>query len=818
MAESGTDSSDPHVFERMLRGLLPGLDLRFQENRTVETFLGGKHCGGLIAGIPALRIDDERQHFSLPAVLRGMHGEDYALMIISRPVAENDLGSQLRAVWAARDDCHQFGRRTRHREHGQASSWHEDTTEGTNSSKTKSKGLGGSIVLLSGTLSSSSQDTSSKGRTTGAGGEQHWSESLTQEEQNSLALELERLAERHGDRLLRAANVGAWETAITFATATKQGRGVLAGLLLGELAKPSTDVFPPRAYYADLGPERPLLLPMADRLSTVFPRSLASYLTSEEVAAIASPPSEDLPGYEVRRRPALSLTDAFAPTQGWKVGRICDHGRPLEGTDVRLGPTDLAKHLFVCGLTGTGKTTTVREILAAAAAADVPFLVLESAKRDYRQLLAADALGDKLHVFTPGDPTVAPLQMNPFYVLPGVAAGVHIDYLKAIFNASFSLFGPMPYIVEKCLHNIYTKRGWDLTCGTHPQLYGRDGQPDCQRYKEPESLAFFPTVLDLRDEVQNYVRRSGYRGELSDNIRTAIITRLESLAVGAKGLLFNSKTRLDVRRLLANPTVIELEALSDDDDKAFVVGLLLTFISEFRQTTNPALNPYMEKGDDLQHVLVIEEAHRLLKNVTQERQSEYLGNPAGQGGRVLCERDFRDAFPWARESPSSNRFHPSCCPTSSRTPTRKSSIGWCRVTIRLCSRRPWGFMRTRRSTSRLSGPDHALYAREGMQRRLSLRLPAPYRRCESPTIGCGERCARGCHSTRTTPAAPQRFAVLSVRRASRRSKNSCAPSPAEKCLRLRHTRRSRFQWCRPSIFRTTKAPPKATSNGFSCSA
>jgi len=57
----------------------------------------------------------------------------------------------------------------------------------------------------------------------------------------------------------------------------------------------------------------------------------------------------------------------------------------LNGIHVALAPEDLAKHLFVCGLTGSGKTTTVKELLTKA---PVPFLVLESAKRDYRKLLA----------------------------------------------------------------------------------------------------------------------------------------------------------------------------------------------------------------------------------------------------------------------------------------------------------------------------------------------------------------------------------------------------------------------------------------------
>jgi len=132
---------------------------------------------------------------------------------------------------------------------------------------------------------------------------------------------------------------------------------------------------------------------------------------------------------------------------------------------------DLNKHVFVCGLTGSGKTTTVKHILKTLAQNDgTPFLVLESAKRDYRQLLANDVFKESLNIFTIGDATVSPIRFNPFYIQEGVHPLVHIDYLKAIFNASFSLYGPMPSIVEKCLHAIYISKGWDLTLGTHPSL------------------------------------------------------------------------------------------------------------------------------------------------------------------------------------------------------------------------------------------------------------------------------------------------------------------------------------------------------------
>jgi hypothetical protein len=625
MTDNTSTVSDPYVFERILRGLLPGLSVAFVETETIESFLRGKHYGGVVAGVPSLKIGDERQRFNLPAVIRSMHGESYALLFVSRPVESQQVARQLQRVWQVRDDCHLLAKRSRTLESGEGRHWHRDEGESESTSNSSAEGL--FLILMN--TSSTEQHQRGKSITTGQGGEKHWSASLTEEEQDSVALELERFAERQAERLRKAANVGEWETAITFAAETESGRDILAGALLGELAKPSTDVFPPRVYYRQLDRDCPLLLPGLDDISSVFPRSLASYLTGEELASIAAPPTDHLPGYDVRRTPALSLCGAGPGSlNGWKLGVVCEHGRPLDGVNVEIGPDDLAKHLFVCGLTGTGKTTTVRELLMKA---PVPFLVLESAKRDYRKLLGAEGLRDRMIVYTVGDATVCPLSMNPFYVMPGVSALVHIDFLKAIFNASFSLYGPMPYILETCIHNVYLKRGWNLTSGRHPGLCGTDGEPDLDRYQDAEATHLFPTLVDLKEEVEDYVRSSlGYRGELSDNIRTAIVTRLESLLVGAKGLLFGTSRPLDVQALLESPTVLELEALSDDDDKAFFLGMMLTFISEHRQTTNPDLNPFAEKPSALKHLLIIEEAHRLLKNVVQERQTEQLGNPRGK--------------------------------------------------------------------------------------------------------------------------------------------------------------------------------------------
>ena len=214
-------------------------------------------------------------------------------------------------------------------------------------------------------------------------------------------------------------------------------------------------------------------------------------------------------------------------------------------------------------------------------------------------------------------------------VLPQVSLITHIDNLKSIFYASFSLYGPMPYILEKCIYNIYQERGWNLTTGTHHRVT-IETFADCQHHRY-----IYPTIRDLVDEVNRYVKDElEYKGELQDNIRSAIVARLESLAVGAKGFLFNTHEAIDIEKFLSENVVLELESLSDDDDKAFFVGLMLSLVSEYRQSL--ARQSALNDEDDLRHVLVIEEAHRLLKNVQTERTHEMLGNPKGKAVESFC--------------------------------------------------------------------------------------------------------------------------------------------------------------------------------------
>ena len=640
--------NDLELFESLVNGILPGKRIVLQECINISSLAAGYCHGGMVTCVPILNKDNERQKFNLASVVRSLYGKAYILAIISKPVSEIEKQSSFNELIQLRDNLHALARQTIGEEKGSGKSVSETETTTTGSSQTRGNSVGSALGMgqssknrffsfgfnCSRNRSNTETESTSIGSTETLSNQQ--SCSLSIEQQNGYALELEKISDYYIERMIQGFNSGYWETSITFATQDKITSDVLAGTLAGELSKPCDKLLPPPRIYLDTLEEKVLFIPKISSYNTLFPKSLSSYITSEELSLVSSPPVESLPGYEIQKMPALALTDIGDKSE-IVLGSIADHGNPIRDTCLCLSKNDLNKHLFVCGLTGSGKTTTVKHILKNLVQNEgIPFLVLESAKRDYRQLLANDIFQENLNIFTIGDATVRPLRFNPFYIQEGVHPLVHIDYLKAIFNASFSLYGPMPSIVEKCLHAIYIKKGWDLTFGTHPNFVNVKGNCEEERYQLEEHFYCFPTLTDLKDEINHYITTElDYKGELRDNIRTAIIVRIESLCVGAKGLMFNTHDFFSIEKLLSINTILEMESLADDDDKAFFVGLVLVLISEYRQKENPAVNPGMaNKG--LRHLIVIEEAHRLLKNVETERTTEMMGNPKGKAVEVFC--------------------------------------------------------------------------------------------------------------------------------------------------------------------------------------
>ncbi|MBV9229126.1 MAG: ATP-binding protein, partial [Chloroflexi bacterium] len=433
---------------------------------------------------------------------------------------------------------------------------------------------------------------------------------------NYRAQYLIRLLERELERLDQAAAAGQWTAGIFFGADSNESVERLAALLLGTLAGP------------DSRPE-PLRTSICQRRGQSLD-AFHTFLTSQEVAALIQLPREEVPGYAIHDHVIFDVDFQMPDAESLPLGTIQQDGRDTQDT-FNITLDALAKHVVVIGVTGSGKTTTVMNLLDHAAQANKPFLVIEPAKTEYRSLHSALPPGQQLRVYTLGNELVAPFRLNPFEFETGddpenSSLLTHIDFLKAVFNAAFVLYSPMPQVLEEALHEIYEDRGWDLTSGINRRL------PDwSERHKYP----IFPTLTDLYYKVEEVTNRLGYDREVESNIKAGLKTRIGSLRIGSKGLMLDTARSIPIRTLLSTPTVLELEGIGSDDEKTFLMGLFLTRLYEYRRlqaSVDASAKGLSSHG--LKHLMVFEEAHRLLQNTSTQVGVE-SSNPRAQAIEVF---------------------------------------------------------------------------------------------------------------------------------------------------------------------------------------
>lgn len=639
--------NDVESVKSITQGMLSGIDMKeFDSCFLANTDSINYH--GILAGVPSLYVKEQKQTFSLASIMRSLNGQNYTLLFIAKPVDRDIISQNLSELISVRDMAFSVSKRNIARSTG--FSHNETESEGSTDSKNSVAGavgagagaaagaIIGSVVPGVGTIVGSAVggglgtiigNLVGKGQSHSETYSKSVSDTITHGDtiagdiQNGFAIELMNYADNAIDRLKCGQNNGIWQTAIAYSAESVVSGNIIRACLNGELSKPDAEKLPMLAFEPRASFET---LEIPDFLEAPCCNPLCSYINSAELGLLCTVPTDSVPDFELRLEKKFPLIASRADADEMRIGNVVDGKRPMENMPFGLSERDLNKHTFVCGITGSGKTTTVKKILIEA---KKPFLVIESAKKEYRNINANTT------VYTLGKPEINAPQINPFYIMPGVSPQVHIDYLKDLFKASFSFYGPMPYILEKCLHTIYKNKGWDLTLGYHPLLANIKSPTDFfgiehikAQYSNLSHMFLFPTMQELKNEIARYVEEElKYDGEVSGNVKTAMKVRLENLCVGAKGYTFNTSKFIDFSDLLEKNAVFELEGLADDSDKAFSVGLLVIFINEYRQVQKEISG---SRKFGLQHLLVIEEAHRLLKNVETERLTETSGNPKGK--------------------------------------------------------------------------------------------------------------------------------------------------------------------------------------------
>ena len=324
--------------------------------------------------------------------------------------------------------------------------------------------------------------------------------------------------------------------------------------------------------------------------------SLGNWYSPNELGLIAGLPEKEVVGLALNEEVEFGL-NAKTPDKDGEIislGNLVQSGNEID-TKVYLEKSALNKHIFITGVTGTGKTTTCQKLLLES---ELPFLVIEPAKTEYR-ILMNNLKTEDILIFTLGNDKVAPFRLNPFEFFEGESITSRVDMLKAAMEASFDMEAAIPQIIESAMYSCYEDYGWNIDTDENEKF---DNPYD-------EGVYSFPTLEDLLNKVETEVTKHNFDDRLKKDYIGSITARLQGLLVGSKGQMLNSRRSIDFRELIEKKVVLEIEGIKNGTEKSLVMGFILTNLCE-------ALRAKYNKDKHFKHITLIEEAHRLLSKYT----------------------------------------------------------------------------------------------------------------------------------------------------------------------------------------------------------
>ncbi|MFW9873893.1 MAG: ATP-binding protein [Candidatus Thorarchaeota archaeon] len=240
------------------------------------------------------------------------------------------------------------------------------------------------------------------------------------------------------------------------------------------------------------------------------------------------------------------------------------------------------KHILITGMTGTGKTNTVFQILKNLKEKNKPFLVSDW-KKTYRNIIQLKEFEDSI-IFTIGEET-APFHFNPLippeHINPKRWMAKLIDIIG---NAYFTGQG-VEYLLREAIEFLYKK----FNVFHNPKEY--------------------PTFKD----VEEYILNKKTRGRMSLWHASALRTLASLTFTGGLGNVVNIRKKKPLNKLLSKDVILELDSLSNAD-KVFLTESLIYWIYEYRKNEG--------RRESFKHALIIEEAHHVLSHKKEAREGQ----------------------------------------------------------------------------------------------------------------------------------------------------------------------------------------------------
>lgn len=330
-------------------------------------------------------------------------------------------------------------------------------------------------------------------------------------------------------------------------------------------------------------------------------------------------------GKEVTAYRLFSNNEQLPPEERMTLGRVFDLGQ-ITNRIVELDNKSLNMHTFITGSTGSGKSNTVYQMLTELHQDNIPFLVIEPAKGEYKDVFGS---WKDVNVFSTNPKTAQLININPFKFPESIHVLEHVDGLVEIFSVCWPMYDAMPAFFKDAILKSYEDVGWDLGSSTF------DGE-------EVE----YPDFEVLVDKLNDLIEASDYASDIKSNYRGALITRVKSLTVGLNKFIFTTE-QTPYETLFDENCILDISRVKSNETTALLMGLVVYILNEYR------MDQKKENNNGLKHITVLEEAHNLLKN-TSNNSSELVGKSVEMLTQTIAEiRTYGEGFIIVDQSPSS---------------------------------------------------------------------------------------------------------------------------------------------------------------------
>ncbi len=271
----------------------------------------------------------------------------------------------------------------------------------------------------------------------------------------------------------------------------------------------------------------------------------------------------------------------------YRLGTIIYPNKPYSVFGLR--EDEFCKHIMITGMTGTGKTTAVIQILKELRKHNKNFMVFDW-QREYKKLRKLEEFKELRILRVEKDS----FRFNPLIPPKGTDVREWTAKLVDVINHAYLGSYGTEYILRNLLIKAYRHT---------KTLEGKEEYPTFKLVKE-------------------YLKKNFLRGRMEWWNQTAIRILDNLTYEGGLGPVLNTEKKTNLKELLKSDVIIELDPLSNDDKK-FLTEALLLWIYEFRKNQG--------ETHEFRHGIIIEEAHNILSKKKEK----------SEGGETIMESTLR---------------------------------------------------------------------------------------------------------------------------------------------------------------------------------